>query len=162
MIPSKEASEYEAHLQPAPSLKKKSIDELEFDGGRDDARRAGLAEKQPDGFPPAFAVVEREVVDVHPDEAIRERGVEVARPAHRMPDARRAIFKAVTDALAQYVRNLLAHGGGDGLADDVAPERERQPRFFLPPFAEVENLGEPFARVRQLAFVDDQPDIRAA
>ena len=42
--------------------------------------------------------------------------------------------------------------------DHVAAERQRQPAGPIrPPFAEIDDLPQPFVRVRQLAFVDQQP-----
>ena len=57
---------------------------------------------------------------------------------------------------------LSAHLGLEILAHDVAAERQRQAGLVLPPFAEVHDLREAVARVRELALVNDQSGVGIA
>ena len=52
--------------------------------------------------------------------------------------------------------------GAEVLAHDVAAERKRQAGLAEPPFAEVDDEVQAVVAERELAFVDQQPDIHLA
>ena len=64
-------------------------------------------EEESDGLAAALAVVERPVVDVHPDEGVGLRAVEAAGVLHRVVERTDAVLQSIRDAVAKMSRNLL-------------------------------------------------------
>ncbi len=139
------------------------LDELEMLDRRDQSRVGGFLEELVHGFAAEVAVIEREVIDVHADELVRERDVHSACVLHAVHHRRAAMLQAVGDALAEDVAQFVAHLGREVLADDVAAERERDAAArALPPFAKVENELEPLVGKGELALVDDETHVGLA
>src|SRR5713226_4868218 len=61
-----------------------SVNKLHINGVRDNAALVAFAEQTAHGFAAAFAIIERQLVDPHRDEAIGQRGIHVARELHRV------------------------------------------------------------------------------
>src|ERR1044071_481507 len=92
-------------MRPPARLLPASLHELDFDAARDDARRRALVEQTLDGLAPACRVVERQLVDPHPDEAIRRLRVHVARELHGVLKRVGAVVERVADARVQALRD---------------------------------------------------------
>ena len=73
------------------------------------------------------------------------------------------MVEAELDARGQNSGNGFAHLRRKFFVNDVAAERQRQAVVFLaPPDAEVFANHQPFVLIRQLAFVNDEADVRLA
>jgi hypothetical protein len=126
---------------------------------RNDAALIAHVEQLLDGNPAVVAVVDGALVDVHADEAIGERGVQVAGELHGVLERCFAVVERVLDAVAQGV-------GGDELdlrteraADGVAAKREGKAGLLVPPYAEVDDLLEAVLGVGELALVDEEASV---
>jgi hypothetical protein len=92
---------------------------------------------------PRISVVERVIVHIHPDEAIRERGIHPAGERHRVLHACCSVLETIANAFPQDAIDLRPLGWRDVFADDIAAERERKPCVRFPPFAEIAHLRKP-------------------
>ena len=108
------------------------------------------------------AVVARQLVDVHVDEAVAALGVHAAAEAERVLERLLAMLERGVDRLAQDLRHVARRLLAEVAPHGVDAERKRQARFEQPPLAEVEALLEAFVAVGQLPLVDQQPRVRAA
>src|SRR5882724_9489906 len=81
-----------------------------------------LAEKTPDGFAPAFTVVERPVIDIHADEFVREIAAHVARVLQRVLHGFRTMIETELDARGEDVGNFFAGRGIETFVNHVAAE----------------------------------------
>src|SRR5436190_5496623 len=136
-------------------------DEAELNALRKRSERLAAPQKLGNGLPPLLAVVAREVVHVHADEAVGEGGVEAAAEPKRVLHRLRPVREPGFDRLLQYLREIV-----ERLRPEIAPrhvdsERQRQARLEQPPLAEVDDLAQPFRLVRELAFVNQQPRVGA-
>src|ERR1044071_102767 len=95
-------------------------DELGLDPARDDAALEALVEQALDGAAAALGVVERELVDPHPDEAVGQLRVHVARELHGVRERVAAVVERELDRLAQVVRDAADGLRPEVAADDVA------------------------------------------
>src|SRR6476659_6929359 len=86
----------------APTL----ADELDLDGVVVGAEALGALQQLPHGLPALVAVVARQLVDVHTDEAVGELGVQPAAELHRVLHRLFAVVEAGLDRLAQHLRKL--------------------------------------------------------
>src|ERR1700694_131894 len=68
---------------------------------RNHSRFDPFIEEEADSTATALAVVERPVVDVHPDKSVRLAAVEAARETHRVVQRVLPMVETVRDALAQ-------------------------------------------------------------
>ena len=82
--------------------------------------------------------------------------------SHAVRDGRGAVFQTVGDAFVQNLTQLLPHLRRDVLAHHIAPERQGKFPGAFPPLAEVEDVDESLAGVGELAFVNDEADVRLA
>ena len=92
-----------------------------------------LAQQPQHGRPSALAVVEREVVDVHPDERIGLLAIQAAAVLHRVRDGVGSVVEAVRDAVVKQTRQARDQLRTEVAADDVAAKRQRQPVRCAPP-----------------------------
>ena len=90
---------------------------------RNDAAIVAHIEQLADGFAAVFAVVERALVDVHADEVVGERGVEIAGELHGVGEGFFAMIERVLDAVAQGVGGGQQRLCAERAADGVAAER---------------------------------------
>src|SRR5439155_8358637 len=125
-----------------------------FDGRWDDLLFMSLTKKSADGLAALSAVIEREVIDVHADEAVGTAGVEHARELHRIRQRFIPMIESVLNAFLDVFGNALDRLLTEIALDDVATERQRQSGLLLPPFTEVEHFMKSHLTVRQLAFMD--------
>ena len=86
-----------------------SVDEIDRCPGGNDAAVVPHLKQLADGFAAVFTVVQGAVVDVHADELVGERGVEVASKLHGVGERLVAVVEGVLDAVAQCVGGD-AHG----------------------------------------------------
>src|SRR5207249_11403732 len=87
--------------------RRRSCLELDRDGVGDDSRLVAGGEEGLDGPLPAGAVIEREVVDVHADETIRERSLQAAAEVHGVGDRLLAVRQAEGEAFLEEAADLL-------------------------------------------------------
>src|SRR5580765_5291082 len=121
--------------------------EVELDAGRESAQLLAAAQELRDGLPALFAVVAREVVHVHADEAVRELGVEATAEPQRVLHRLGTIREPGLDRLLQDL-------GPEVAPCDVDPKRERQTCLQEPPLAEVDDLLQALGGIGELALVD--------
>src|ERR1700716_3814589 len=151
------------HLELSPASKNcASADEVDIRAVGNDASVEAHGKKLLNGFSAVGAVVERALVYVHSDEAISQRGVEVAGKLHGVGQGLLTVVQCVLDAIAERVGCGQKCLWSERTADCVAPERERQAGLFAPPLAEIEQLDEAVVGVGELAFVDDQAGVELA
>src|SRR5208283_2290619 len=86
----------------------------------------GPAQKSPDGFPAALAVIQRPVVHVHAHEFVRQVAAHVARILQRVLHRFGPMLQAESDAGRQDVGYLPAHVRREFFVNDIAAERQRQ------------------------------------
>src|SRR5437870_3547317 len=89
---------------------------------------------------PLAAVVERQVVHVHPDKPVYTLRVEASRKLNRVGGSLLAMIQTVLDAVADILRDPLHNFSPEIALDDVAAERQRQFGLFEPPLSEIDNL----------------------
>src|ERR1700730_13950998 len=130
------------------------VNELHRHRARYHARPDAFVEEEPDCRPASFAVVERPVIHVHPDERIGLAPVEATCKAHRMVQSILAVIEAIRDALPKM--------SGDFLLNDVTAERKWQARFLEPPRAHVGDEMQSIVLVGELALVNQQTRIDVA
>src|ERR1700675_3694904 len=126
------------------------------------ARPDAFVEEEPDRCPTAFAVVERPVIHVHPDERIGLSPVEATRKTHRMVQSVLAVIEAVRDALPKMPGHFLLDVARHCLPNNIAAEREWQARFLEPPRAHVGDEMQSIVLVGELALVNQQSRIDIA
>src|SRR5579864_3350314 len=114
------------------------------------------------GLTTFIAIVERELVHVHRDEAVATSVVEAPSEAERVVERIAAVVERGIDRRAQDLRDRPHRIRAEIAADGVHAEWERQPGLEQPPLAEVEALLEPGIGIRELTFVDQETDARAA
>src|SRR5207302_1119879 len=102
-----------------------TLDEFKFDRRWNDLLLMGLAEKTADRFAPLSAVVEREVVHVHADEAVGAAGIETPRKLHRIGQRFITMIEGVLNAFLNVLRNTLDRFFSEIALDDVAAKRQR-------------------------------------
>src|SRR5215469_13202516 len=113
-------------------------------------------EQTADGLASVGTVVEAPFVDVHADELVGRRGIEVTGELHRVGQRFFAVLQTVLNALPQSLRY-----GGHQLwtkraPDTVASKRKRQACHFLPPLAEIDDAMQAGFVVGELALVNDE------
>src|SRR5919201_5721292 len=111
-------------------------DEVGDNPARDDAASGALVEEELDGAPAPLRVVERELVDPHPDEAVGELRVHVARELHGVGQGVAAVFERVADGLVEVLGDAADHLRAEVAADTVSAHRQRQVGAALPPLPE--------------------------
>src|SRR5687767_11414811 len=111
------------------------VNELHRNGAGDDAAFHALVQKKTDRLAPTLAVVESPGIHVHADEGVGLSAVEAASKAHCVVERLAAVIEAVGDARAQMPRHFFLELARHVLANHVAAERQRQPRFLQPPGA---------------------------
>lgn len=136
------------------------FDKLQIGDRWDEVSFGRFLEELADGFPTDLPIIDREFIDVHPDELIGQRRVQVAGMSQTVGDGRGAVGKPVGNAFAEDGTELGLDFHRDVPADDIAAERQGELAGAFPPFTEVEDIDETFFGVRELAFVDDEPDFR--
>ena len=97
-------------------------DEVNVGAMGDDAAIVAHGEQLTNGVFAVFAVVEGALVDVHADEAIGERGFEVAGELHGVGESFFAVVERVLDAVAEGVGGGEESFSAEGAADGVAAE----------------------------------------
>ena len=115
-----------------------------------------FAQETADGCAAFFAVVERQLVYVHPDKSVCERNIQPAGVSHAVRDGRCPMFQPIGDAFAQNVTDFAPYPGRYVFTDDIATEGEGQLARALPPLSQVEHAGKALLRIGKLAFVNDQ------
>jgi len=85
-----------------------SADEVDVGFVGNDSALVAHIEELADGFAAVVAVVDGAVVDVHADEAVGHRGVEIAGELHSILESLFAVIEGMLDAVAQGI-------GGDEL-----------------------------------------------
>src|ERR1044072_8325035 len=138
------------------------LNELRLDAVRNDAALEPLVEQALDGAAAALSIVERELVDPHPDEAVGQLWVHVARELHGVRERVAPVVERELNRLAQVVRDAPDGLWPEVAPDDVAAHRERQALLLLPPLAEVYDLLEPEPLVEELPLVDEQAGVGLA
>src|SRR5580692_1953653 len=71
-----------------------------------------------------------------------------------------SMFQPIVDTFLKNLSNLLLSGSRNIFPDDITTQREREAGNRFPPGAEVERQFEPLASVGDLAFMNDQTNIR--
>src|SRR3954470_23575104 len=107
--------------------------EVELDAGGEGTQLLAAAEELLHRLPTLLAVIAREVVHVHGDEAIGELGVEPAAEPERVLHGLGAVGQAGLDRLAQDLGELVQDVGPEVAARHVDPEWKRQTRLEQPP-----------------------------
>src|SRR5437762_5159869 len=108
-------------------------------------------------LPPALAVIERQTVHVHADEAVRARLIEAAAELHGMAHGFVTMIEAETDAVVKQAGKRRDGRRAELALDDIAAKRQRQPAGAIgPPLSEVDDLPQPFVLVRDLTLVNQQ------
>src|SRR3990170_7667206 len=102
------------------------VNELHRHWTRDHTASHAFIQEQPNGGAPARAVVERPVIDVHPDERIRFAAVQPAGKAHGMIERFGAVIQSVRNAVPEMTRDLFLHLARHVFPDDIAAQRQRQ------------------------------------
>src|SRR5215210_3214263 len=103
------------------------LDELDVDCAFVHAEPLGAPEQLPDRLPALVAIVARELVDVHADEAVAELRVETAAELKRVGHRLVAVLEARLYRLAEDHGQVLESLVADVAAGDVHPERQREP-----------------------------------
>ena len=88
-----------------------------------------------------------------------------SRPAaelHRVRHRLAAIVETWSSIELEDGRQIGEHVVAEIAPRDVRAQRQRQARLQEPPLAEVEHLLQALVRVRELALVDDEADVRVA
>src|SRR3979411_1920776 len=125
------------------------VNELHRHRSRNHSRFHSLVEEETDSPPARLAVIERPVVDIHPDERVRLAAIETAGETHRVIQRILPMVETVCDALAQMPRHFLLNVPRHVLADDVPAKRKGQPGLFEPPGSHVGDKMKPVVPVRQ-------------
>ena len=128
--------------------------EVQLHGIGERPNRLAAAEQLGDGGSALLAVVLRQLVDVHLDEAVGDRLVDAAAELERVLERLVAVLEPAVDRLGEHLGEVV--DAVDVAARDVDAERQRQPRLEQPPLAEVEHLVQADVGERQLALVDQQ------
>ena len=103
---------------------------------RNQAALEGLAEKTADRLPAPLAVIQRPVVDIHPDEFVGQVAAHVAGELQRVLHRLGAMIQAVLNARGQNAGDFPARGRIKFLVDDISAQRQRQAVvLFAPPDA---------------------------
>ena len=90
------------------------------------------------------------------------RWLEAAAELHRVRHRLAAIVETRPDRILEDGRQIGEHVVAEIAPRDVRAQRQRQARLQEPPLAEVEHLFQALVRVRELALVDDEADVRVA
>src|SRR5258706_15173065 len=107
------------------------------------------------GLPPAFAIIERQIVHVHADEAVGAPLVKSTAELHGIAHGFVTMIEAETDAVVKEAGERRDGRRAELALDDVASKRQRQPAGAIgPPLAEVDDLPKPFVLVRDLTLVN--------
>ena len=147
-------------------LRPASRRELSDDTLGDDARCMTPVEQVLDRDAAPFAVVQRILVGVHREVAIKHGTfARHARPCFCSQQGVQrfvAVLQRIADGLPQKPRYARDQLGPEGPRDHVAPERQRQPRERLPRLPELEHTRQPFPLVQQPPFMNEQHRIDSA
>jgi hypothetical protein len=109
------------------------------------SERLGALQQLAHGLPALVAVVARQLVDVHADEAVGELGVEPAAELERVLHRLVAVVEPGLDRVAEHVGELEQVLGAEVAPRDVRAQRQRQPGLEQPPLAQVDDLLQPSA-----------------
>src|ERR1017187_9103193 len=127
---------------------------------RNQAALEGLAEKTANRFPALVAIIERPVVHIHPDEFVGQLAPHVARVLQGVLHRLGPMVEAELNARGENVGNFTARRQIEFLVNDIPAERQRQTIVFpAPPNAQVFANDQTFILIRQLAFMNDKPDL---
>src|SRR5215217_1839773 len=119
-------------------------------------------EELADGLAALIAVVLREAIHVHADEAVGQATVEPASVLKGIGERLLARLQAGRDRRAKHLGEVVQHVVAEIAARDVDSERKRQSGLQKPPLAEVDHVVEPVRLVRQLALVDEKAGLGAS
>src|SRR5436190_16509782 len=101
---------------------RRRVREFEVNGWNQ-AGRLGVSQQTPDRLPTTIAIVQREVVDVHPDEAVGAFAIEAAPKLHRVIDGFLAMVETKRDAVVQEARERRDVLFTEVATDDIATQR---------------------------------------
>ena len=153
------ACRYASEYNDAQTSSSTSVGKLDDDRLWNDSRLDTATKELPDRFPPAHTVIERPVIDVHPDEGVGIAALESSGVAHGMVERIRSVLESVSDACPQVTGNLLLDVFTQILSDDISPQWQRKSGFAEPPFAHVGDEVEALTAVSELPFMYQQSGI---
>ena len=130
-------------------------------GSIEGAGSLATLEKFADRLPALVAVVLRQLVHVHPDEAVHEARVEVTPVLHRVGKCLCATREPGLDRLGQHFAELVQDLRPEIPPGHADPEWQGKACLEQPPLAEVDDAVKPLALVRELTLVDEEPRVRA-
>src|SRR5208282_1494976 len=93
-----------------------------------------------------FAVAEGPAIHIHADKLVGEFGIHVASKLHGVVEGFFAMFEAVSDAVANGLRDQAAQFVAQSPAHGVATQGEREAGELLPPDAQVDDAMQPKLR----------------